>query len=169
MEQSIHPPQAAAERAALRSARSSARAHGSSGSAGCGAERLPTFTPRKKKELRTTWSRASIRHRRQQSVPHSGVREALLAPMAAPALPDEVRSVLKSKITEDRGWSRERRQEPAAEDFISSKQVKLERYIATNPRFQLLAPSCFERRTYKASLDDCQLQPAACRSGNAGL
>ena len=31
--------------------------------------------------------------RRQQSMQHSGVREALLAPMAAPALPDEVRSV----------------------------------------------------------------------------
>ena len=38
MEQSYHPPLAAAERAALRSARSSARANGSSGSAGCGAE-----------------------------------------------------------------------------------------------------------------------------------
>jgi hypothetical protein len=38
MEQSCHPPPAAAERAALRSARSSARANGSSGSAGCGAE-----------------------------------------------------------------------------------------------------------------------------------
>ena len=38
MEQSFHPPQAAAERAALRSARSFARADGSSGSAGCGAE-----------------------------------------------------------------------------------------------------------------------------------
>ena len=38
MEQSFHPPLAAAERAALRSARSSARADGSSGSAGCGAE-----------------------------------------------------------------------------------------------------------------------------------
>jgi hypothetical protein len=34
----LHPPQAAAERAALRSARSSARACGGSGSAGCGAE-----------------------------------------------------------------------------------------------------------------------------------
>jgi hypothetical protein len=29
---------------------------------------------------------------RQQSVPHSGVREALLAPMVAPALPDAGRS-----------------------------------------------------------------------------
>ena len=29
---------------------------------------------------------------RQQSVPHSGVRKALLAPMAAPALPDAVRN-----------------------------------------------------------------------------
>ncbi len=38
MEQSVHPPLAAAERAALRTARSSARANGSSGSAGCGAE-----------------------------------------------------------------------------------------------------------------------------------
>ena len=38
MEQSCHPPQAAAKRAAPRSARSSARADGSSGSAGCGAE-----------------------------------------------------------------------------------------------------------------------------------
>ena len=37
----LHPPLAAAERAALRSARSSARADGSSGSAGCGAEHLP--------------------------------------------------------------------------------------------------------------------------------
>ena len=35
---------------------------------------------------------SSIPHWRQQSVPHSGVREALLAPMAAPALPDVVRS-----------------------------------------------------------------------------
>jgi hypothetical protein len=35
---------------------------------------------------------SSIRHRRQQSVPHSGVREALLAPAAAPALPDVARS-----------------------------------------------------------------------------
>jgi hypothetical protein len=35
---------------------------------------------------------SSISRRRQQSVPHSGVREALLAPMAAPALPDVARS-----------------------------------------------------------------------------
>jgi hypothetical protein len=35
---------------------------------------------------------SSIRHRRQQSVPHSGVREALLAPAVAPALPDAARS-----------------------------------------------------------------------------
>ena len=39
----LHPPLAAAERAALRSARSSARADGSSGSAGCGAELLPVL------------------------------------------------------------------------------------------------------------------------------
>ncbi len=38
MEQSSHPSLAATERAALRTARSSARADGSSGSAGCGAE-----------------------------------------------------------------------------------------------------------------------------------
>ena len=37
------------------SARCSARTHGSSGSAGCGAERLPR---REEKELRPTWSRA---------------------------------------------------------------------------------------------------------------
>jgi hypothetical protein len=41
MEQSIHPPLAAAERAALRTARRSARAEGGSGSAGWGAELLP--------------------------------------------------------------------------------------------------------------------------------
>ena len=35
---------------------------------------------------------SSIHRRRQQSVPHPGVREALLAPMAAPALPDVARS-----------------------------------------------------------------------------
>ncbi len=35
---------------------------------------------------------SSIHRWRQQSVPHSGVREALLAPMAAPALPDVARS-----------------------------------------------------------------------------
>jgi len=46
----------------------------------------------KEEELRPTWSRARIPHRRQQSVPHSGVREALLAPRAAPALPDAARS-----------------------------------------------------------------------------
>ena len=110
----------------------------------CGAS--SRIVPRKKKELRATWSRASIPHggsracrtpecaklcsrlwqlrlcrmrcgasshvtprkkertphhmeqsihppRRQQSVPRSGVREALLAPVAAPALPDAVRSV----------------------------------------------------------------------------
>ena len=85
-------PTAAVERAALRSARSSARAHGSSGSAGCGAECLPASRTEKRK--------SSAPHRaehpsprRQQSVPHSGVREALLAPTAAPALPDAVRSV----------------------------------------------------------------------------
>ena len=81
----------------LRSARSSARAHGSSGSAGWGAEHLPASRPAKKKELHPTRSRASIPHRRQQSVPHSGVREALLAPTAAPALPDEVRSVFDKR------------------------------------------------------------------------
>ena len=81
MEESFHPPTAAAEHAALRSARSFARAHGSSGSAGWGAERLQ----QEDKELRTAWSRASIPRRRQQSMPHSGVREALLAPTAAPA------------------------------------------------------------------------------------
>ena len=32
------------------------------------------------------------RRRQQQSVPHPGLREALLAPTAAPALPDVVRS-----------------------------------------------------------------------------
>jgi hypothetical protein len=42
---------------------------------------------------------SSIRHRRQQSVPQSGVREALLAPTAAPALPDAARSA-KSVIAE---------------------------------------------------------------------
>ena len=35
---------------------------------------------------------SSIPHWRQQSVPHSGLREALLAPMAAPSLPDVARS-----------------------------------------------------------------------------
>jgi hypothetical protein len=35
--------------------------------------------------------------RRQQSVPHLGLREALLAPMAAPALPDAVRSVIRDR------------------------------------------------------------------------
>jgi len=54
-------------------------------------------------ELRPTWSRAAIPLRRQQSVPHSGVREALLAPMVAPALPDAVRS---SSSTTLRGQSR---------------------------------------------------------------
>ncbi len=110
MEQSSHPPLAAAERAALRSARSSARADGSSGSAGCGAElflrgcavngkkksspfhglgesalsgRVPPPGEPAKGE-RTTETRGDA--------PHSGVREALLAPMAAPALPDAARS-----------------------------------------------------------------------------
>ena len=36
---------------------------------------------------------SSIHRWRQQSVPHSGVREALLAPTAAPALPDVGRSI----------------------------------------------------------------------------
>jgi hypothetical protein len=43
---------------------------------------------------------SSIHHWRQQSVPHSGVREALLAPMAAPALPDAARS--SSCVREDK-------------------------------------------------------------------
>jgi len=38
---------------------------------------------------------SAIRHWRQQSVPHSGVREALLAPVAVPALPDAVRSLFR--------------------------------------------------------------------------
>ncbi len=75
MEQSFHPPQAAAERAALQSARSFARAYGSSGSAGWGAERLR----QEEEELRTTWSRASIRQRRQQSVTHSRVRKLTIS------------------------------------------------------------------------------------------
>ena len=45
---------------------------------------------------------SSISRRRQQSVQHSGVREALLAPMVAPALPDAGRSssstTLKTKV-----------------------------------------------------------------------
>jgi hypothetical protein len=45
---------------------------------------------------------SSISRRRQQSVPHSGVREALLAPMVAPALPDAARSssstTLRAKV-----------------------------------------------------------------------
>ena len=53
---------------------------------------LTSVRKEEEKELRPTWSRAAIPLRRQQSVPHSGVREALLAPMAAPALPDVVRS-----------------------------------------------------------------------------
>ena len=67
-----HPsPTAAAERAALRSARCSTRAHGSSGSAGCGAERLSSVVkekeapPRMEQSIHPPW--------RQQSVPHSGV------------------------------------------------------------------------------------------------
>jgi len=40
---------------------------------------------------RAAAERAAV-HGRQQSVPHSGVREALLAPVAVPALPDAVRS-----------------------------------------------------------------------------
>ncbi len=89
IEESFHPPTAAAERAALRSAQSFARAHGSSGSAGCGAERLQ----QEEKELRTAWRRASIPQRRQQSMPHYGVRVALLGSSAAPAVPYSVRSV----------------------------------------------------------------------------
>ena len=61
----------------------------------CGAS--SHIVHREEKELRATWSRASIRHRRQQNVPHSGVREALLAPTAAPALPDAVRSVFDKR------------------------------------------------------------------------
>ena len=53
---------------------------------------LTSVRKEEEKELRPTWSRAAIPLRRQQSVPHSGVREALLAPMVAPALPDAVRS-----------------------------------------------------------------------------
>ena len=53
------------------------------------------FRPAEEQELRTPWSRASIRHWRQQSVPHSGRREALLAPTATPALPDAERSLFK--------------------------------------------------------------------------
>ena len=45
--------------AALWSARSFARAHGSSGSAGCGAELFRRWR-REEEELRTAWSRASI-------------------------------------------------------------------------------------------------------------
>jgi|GEM_PF-4341409 len=59
MEQSYHPPLAAAERAALRSARSFARAEGSSGSAGCGAE-LFLCERREEEEFRSAWSRAAI-------------------------------------------------------------------------------------------------------------
>ena len=44
-------------------------------------------------------------HRRQQSVPHSGLREALLAPMVAPALPDMVRS---SSLRLRREWKEEK-------------------------------------------------------------
>ena len=68
-------------------------------SAGRGGPALPSVARssscaggREEEELRPAWSRAHIPRRRQQSVPHSGVREALLAPMAAPALPDVARS-----------------------------------------------------------------------------
>jgi len=66
------------------------------------------FLLREEEELRTAWCRASIRRWRQQSVPHSGVREALLAPMAAPALPDAVRSVFLLREEEElrTAWSR---------------------------------------------------------------
>jgi len=74
-----HPPLAAAERAALRSARSFARASGGSGSAGCGAEPLPSLRCGRGRAPRRM-EQSAIRHWRQQSVPHSGVREALLAP-----------------------------------------------------------------------------------------
>jgi hypothetical protein len=48
---------------------------------------------------------SSIPRRRQQSVPHPGVREALLAPMAAPALPDVARSVFRVREEEElRSW-----------------------------------------------------------------
>ena len=45
---------------------------------------------------------SSIYRRRQQSVPHSGVRDALLAPAAAPALPDAVRSVFNVEACRER-------------------------------------------------------------------
>jgi hypothetical protein len=54
------------------------------------------FRAWEEEELRTAWSKASIHHRRQQSVPHSGLREALLAPMVAPALPDVGRSFFRA-------------------------------------------------------------------------
>ncbi len=57
-------------------------------------------------ELRPAWSRASIPRWRQQSVPHSGVREALLAPTAALALPDAARSSSCMREEEElRSWN----------------------------------------------------------------
>jgi hypothetical protein len=55
------------------------------------------FRAWEEEELRTAWSRASIRRWRQQSVPHSGLREALLAPRVAPALPDAGRSFFRDR------------------------------------------------------------------------
>ena len=63
-------PTAAAERAALRSARSSARAHGSSGSAGWGAEHLLASRPAKRKNSAPHGAELHP-PRRQQSMPHS--------------------------------------------------------------------------------------------------
>jgi hypothetical protein len=53
---------------------------GSSGSAGCGAEHLPADGMRKRKSSAPHGAELPSPTRRQQSVPHSRVREALLAP-----------------------------------------------------------------------------------------
>jgi hypothetical protein len=94
MEQSFHPPLAAAERAALRSARRFARAEVAPAlpDAARSSEREVTETL-EDEELRTPWSRASIPRWRQQSVPHSGAQRGAEPPFKSRNSAEEIPSL----------------------------------------------------------------------------
>jgi hypothetical protein len=76
---------------------------------------------REEKELRAAWSRASIRQWRQQSVPHSGLREALPAPTVATAL--------ATTTGRSPTHGRYKRSEPPEAEFQSAANIRCTRRI----------------------------------------
>jgi hypothetical protein len=129
---------------------------GSSGSAGCGAELLHAHAMRKRKSSAPHGAELPSPTRRQQSVPHSGVREALLAPGGGSG---------------SAGWGAERLHAAATPKTKSSAPHGAELHprkaaakrAALRVRDDLLAPGCGTEGLHALAPHSC----AACGSAAA--